>query len=325
MSYLYAVRFVAPFTPITYSLRQELYVEPYESINWSAQRNNINALDVYSPHHPIFSVAYMMLNVYESIPSLPLISSLAPVRQKAIDAAYGWVVREDENTTYQTIGPVSKSLNMLCRFHREGRDSDAFKMHLTRVDDFLWLCRDGLFMTGTNGSQLWDLAFVSQAIVETGLANEADNKTCVKGMLDWLDKAQIRENPKHYKTAYRHRTKGAWGFSTPEQGYTVSTQSLPDLTIGVGLFCRGLESRHCAPVAELHPQTHQSGPNAGLHRHYTINAKPQRRLCKLRAHARQRMDGSAQRFGGVRGYHGGLPLPRVHHIRSVRAGALPQD
>ena len=41
-------------------------------------------------------------------------------------------------------------------------------------------------------------------------------------MLDWLDKAQIRENPKHYGQDYRHRSKGAWAFSTPEQSYTVS-------------------------------------------------------------------------------------------------------
>lgn len=41
-------------------------------------------------------------------------------------------------------------------------------------------------------------------------------------MLQWLDQCQIRDNPRHYKEAYRHATKGAWPFSTKEQGYTVS-------------------------------------------------------------------------------------------------------
>ena len=41
-------------------------------------------------------------------------------------------------------------------------------------------------------------------------------------MLQWLDRAQIRENPRHFEAAYRHPTKGAWPFSTREQGYTVS-------------------------------------------------------------------------------------------------------
>jgi lanosterol synthase len=76
-------------------------------------------------------------------------------------------------------------------------------------------------MCGTNGSQLWDLAFWAQALVETGLAEEEGNEEMIKGMMGWLDKAQIREDRPYMKEGYRHRTKGAWPFSTPEQSYTV--------------------------------------------------------------------------------------------------------
>ncbi|KAK8858537.1 hypothetical protein IAR55_002764 [Kwoniella newhampshirensis] len=185
MSYLYATRFIGPFTPLVWSLRN-------------------------------------LLAVYEKLPYIPYLSSSLPVRQLAIDRVYQLLVYEDENTTYQTIGPVSKAFNMVCRYAREGPESEAFKGHLSRVDDFLWLSKDGLMMMGTNGSQLWDIAFTAQAAVETGLANEQENEESVKGMLDWLDKAQMRENPKWYKEGYRHRTKGAWPFSTPEQSYVVS-------------------------------------------------------------------------------------------------------
>lgn len=77
-------------------------------------------------------------------------------------------------------------------------------------------------MCGTNGSQLWDIAFISQALVETGLAEEEQNRESMLMALKWLEKCQIRENPKHYEVAYRHTTKGAWPFSTKAQGYTVS-------------------------------------------------------------------------------------------------------
>jgi lanosterol synthase len=40
--------------------------------------------------------------------------------------------------------------------------------------------------------------------------------------LHWLEQTQIRENPRYFEEAYRHPTKGAWPFSTKEQGYTVS-------------------------------------------------------------------------------------------------------
>ena len=175
--------------------------------------------------------------MYEKSPNIPLISSYVPLRKIALDEVYRLISCEDENTGYQDVGPVSKAFNLLCRFVREGPDSPAFKAHLTRVDNCLWLGKLGMMMTGTDGTQLWDLGFFAQAVVETGLAEEDENKECVLGMLDWLDKAQMRENPKHYESMHRHRTKGAWAYSTPEQGYTVGSAllraSLSDLHPGV--------------------------------------------------------------------------------------------
>ncbi|WWD18426.1 hypothetical protein CI109_102876 [Kwoniella shandongensis] len=207
LSFLYGIRFVGPFTPLVWSLRN---------------RTNVNPIDVYSGHHPVLDIAHQFLAVYEKLPHIPLVSSILPLRQVANDRAYQLLSYEDENTGYQTIGPVTKAFNMVARYAREGADSEAFKAHLSRVDDFLWLSKEGLMMMGTNGSQLWDTAFIAQAAVETGLANEKGNEESVNGMLDWLDKAQMRENPKWYNEGYRHRTKGAWPFSTPEQNYTVS-------------------------------------------------------------------------------------------------------
>lgn len=184
----------------------------------------MHEVDLYTPTHPILTAANQVLAVYEKLPHIPYLSSSLPVRRIALDRAYQLIQYEDENTTYQTLGPVSKSFNMIARFHREGPKSEAFKMHLTRVRDFLWLSKEGLFMTGTNGSQLWDVAFLAQAMVETGLADEKEgHQEVAKGMLDWLDKCQIRDNPKWYKEDYRHTTKGAWPFSTPEQSYNVSS------------------------------------------------------------------------------------------------------
>lgn len=43
--------------------------------------------------------------------------------------------------------------------------SDLFKLHQSRVYDYLWLAGDGMKMQGYNGSQLWDTAFSLQAIM----------------------------------------------------------------------------------------------------------------------------------------------------------------
>lgn len=78
-------------------------------------------------------------------------------------------------------------------------------------------------------------------------------------VLKWLDGTQIRTNPKHFKEAYRHPTKGAWPFSTKEQGYTVSDcaaegmkavmllQGLPCVSSPFSLFPTDEFSRRHAP------------------------------------------------------------------------------
>lgn len=215
LGYLYGTKFKGPLTPLVEAIRREIYIEPYDSIDFSSHRNNIHPIDIYSPHHPILDGLNTLLAGYEHCP-------FPPLRRRGIDAAYKLVCYEDENTGYQTIGPVSKMLNFVCRYAAEGASSPAFTRHLSRIDDFLWMSDEGLMMTGTNGSQLWDIAFAAQAAVETGLADdEARNGRACVAALEWLDRAQMREDPVWYGEAYRHRTKGAWPFSTPEQGYTV--------------------------------------------------------------------------------------------------------
>ncbi|RDB23551.1 Lanosterol synthase [Hypsizygus marmoreus] len=213
MGYLYGVKFKAEEDDLILALRQELYTENYYSIDWPAQRNNVNKVDLYAPHSRLFDTINVFLSSYEHC-------TLPPLRRTAIDRAYELVVFEDENTEYQTLGPVSKMFNLIVRTHRDGPESDAYKQHLIKRQDFMWMGAEGMMMCGTNGSQLWDIGFIMQALVETGLANEEENReSCVKA-LEWLDEAQMREDPKHLE--YRHSTKGAWGFSTKEQGYTVS-------------------------------------------------------------------------------------------------------
>lgn len=157
----------------------------------------------------------VVLSVYEGC-------IIPPVRKLALERTYKLIVYEDENTEYQTLGPVSKMMNLLCRFAVEGPDTEVYRQHAIKRADFMWLGAEGMMMCGTNGSQLWDIGFITQALVETGLAKEPENKQSLRLALEWLDNCQIQENPKHYEVAFRQRSKGAWPFSTKEQGYTVS-------------------------------------------------------------------------------------------------------
>ncbi|KAF7321689.1 Terpene cyclase/mutase family member [Mycena kentingensis (nom. inval.)] len=216
MSYLFRVRFTAKPTELTAALRKELYTTPYNSIHWPAQRSNIAPGDAYAPPSNLLHLMnFILRNTVESCP-------FPPLQRRALDRVYDLICMEDENTNFQDIAPVSKMLHMLVRLHAEGPDSKALAAHVASRGDVLWMTGNGMLGTGTNGSQLWDTAFAAQALAETGLINEKENHASAMRMLEWLDAAQIRENPKHYQCAYRQATKGAWSFSTKEQGYTLT-------------------------------------------------------------------------------------------------------
>ena len=50
-------------------------------------------------------------------------------------------------------GPVNKTLNMLCVFAEGGKESEAFKRHVGRLDDYLWLAEDGMKMQVRGGRE----------------------------------------------------------------------------------------------------------------------------------------------------------------------------
>uniref|UniRef100_A0A669B8V1 Terpene cyclase/mutase family member n=1 Tax=Oreochromis niloticus TaxID=8128 RepID=A0A669B8V1_ORENI len=168
MSYCYAVRLAADEDPLVLSLRQELYVQDYASINWPAQRNNVAACDMYTPHSSLLTVAYMVLNVYEAHHSTTL-------RGKAVKELYDHIKADDRFTKCISIGPISKTINMLVRWYVDGPSSAVFQEHVSRIPDYLW--------SGTNGSQLWDTCFAVQAYLE------------------------IPENPPQYQKYYRQMNK----------------------------------------------------------------------------------------------------------------------
>lgn len=202
--------------PLIRSLRHELYTQRYETIQWPKQRNNVAQVDIFAPHTRVLDALMAALGVYAKI-------SPGVVRSAGLSQAYKLLCREDENTGYQCLGPVNKMLNQVVRYAVEGSDSKAVQLHREKMRDFLWIGAKGMMMCGTNGSQLWDAAFVAQAVSSTStLVRNPSIKPSIQALLAWLDDTQIRENPKWHKSCYRFPTLGAWPFSTKQQGYTVS-------------------------------------------------------------------------------------------------------
>ncbi|KAJ2891280.1 hypothetical protein GGI21_005906, partial [Coemansia aciculifera] len=151
MCYTYARRKTMPLNELTRSLRDELYDQPYDKIDWHAQRDNVSSADRYVPNTLLLRGFNTLLGVYENwkVPYL---------RRWALDEALFQIENEVKNTHYLCIAPVNFAANMLAMFYAHGEDSHWFKGMRDRLPDVLWMCYEGLAACGTNGSQLWDTA-----------------------------------------------------------------------------------------------------------------------------------------------------------------------
>jgi lanosterol synthase len=217
MSYIYSKRFVYPPTPFIHQLRKELYVEPYESIDFSSRRNTISIFDNYHPKSWILNLINLLL-VYIWFPYL----RTASLVKRAEDWVWRLVQYEDQNTDYADLAPVNAPMNTLCCYMKEGPESYSFRRHLERLNDYMWVNHEGMLMNGTNGVQVWDTSFTIQAVVEAGLAEDPKWKPMLTKALEYLEHEQIRDEVKDRELCYRQSRKGAWPFSTKVQGYTVS-------------------------------------------------------------------------------------------------------
>nr|AIW81530.1 cycloartenol synthase protein [Dioscorea composita] len=218
MSYIYGKRFVGPITPLVLSLRKELYNLSYDRIDWNLARNQCAKEDLYYPHPLLQDILWASLHKFAEPILLHWPGS--KLREKALRTTMQHIHYEDENTRYVCIGPVNKVLNMLCCWV-EDPNSEAFKLHLPRIYDYLWLAEDGMKMQGYNGSQLWDTAFTVQAIVATNLSEEFAHP--LKKAHDYIRNTQVRDDcPGDLSFWYRHISKGAWPFSTADHGWPIS-------------------------------------------------------------------------------------------------------
>lgn len=217
MSWIWSKRWAAPETDIIRALRRELFVQLWESIDWAAHRNDIAPSDNYHPKTWLLnSINLFLANVWTPyLRPKSLARSTEDWVSKLIDM-------EDANSDYADLASVNAPMNLLVCYIRDGPDSHSVRRHRERMEEFLWVNKEGMFVSGTNGVQCWDTAFLIQAVSAAGLADDVKWKPMLTRGLEFLDRQQIRENCKKQGVCYRHFRKGAWAFSNRDQGYGVS-------------------------------------------------------------------------------------------------------
>lgn len=217
MSYIYSKRWSYPLNDLTRQLRSELIPEPFDSINFESHRNTIAVGDEYHKKT-------MFLKFVFWFAAWIWIPFLRPnwMKKRAEEHVLWLIEAEDENTEFSNLGPVNGPMNTLCAYIHEGPDSHAFREHLKTLPEFLWMNKEGMLMNGTNGVQCWDTSFTIQAATDAGFADDPKWHPVLIKALKFMEDQQILQETRDKEKCYRQQRKGAWGFSTRKQGYTVS-------------------------------------------------------------------------------------------------------
>ncbi|BAQ18542.1 terpene cyclase/mutase family protein [Methyloceanibacter caenitepidi] len=225
MSYLYGIRAQAPLTPVVRALRDEIFCEPYEALDFRGSQMQCAAGDIYAPLSRGYRLLNGLLNGYEAIAGERL-------RARATDFVLDQVRQEDENTNNICIGPINKVLNMLC-WHFAEPDGKRVAAHRRQLPEYLWKGEHGTHMQGYNSSRLWDTAFAVQAICASGRAGTA------KPMLElahaYIEANQVLEDTPDRERYFRDPSQGGWPFSNRTHGWPISDCTAEGLKAAIAL------------------------------------------------------------------------------------------
>lgn len=212
-SYLYANKCQMPLSPFIEDLREEIYVQPFSSINFTEHRSTVASADMKRPNSLVVSIMNPVLRAWEVY--------LRPLwlHRQANNIVRDLMRREDENTSYTDLAPVNKALQMAAIYFSDGEGSASLAKHRETLPTYLWQSHEGMTSCGTNGVQVWDTALTILAVAEAGLAQDHRFKAAMTKALDFLDVSQLRSD---LSDPYRQQRKGGWPFSTKENGYIVS-------------------------------------------------------------------------------------------------------
>ena len=212
MAAVYSHRHQAPVTPVIEALREELFPEGFESIDFAAGRKRLREGDLFARPTIWLRAAYAVGRIYERLHSRRL-------RRRCVQALVERIRWELASSSHTSISPVSGFLNILALWLKDPDDPDCQKA-LAQADGWIWEDEDsGTRVTGARSAS-WDTGFALQAVATVRdipgvpVALEKGN--------EFLHGQQIRESFDGYRAAYRNDPKGGWCFAGVWHGWPVT-------------------------------------------------------------------------------------------------------
>jgi squalene/oxidosqualene cyclase-like protein len=212
MSYLYGTRARIPADDLVRQLREEIYGERYDRIDFARCRTVTAACDEIVPLSRLARAGGRLAALYERCHG-------SSIRRRALAVVLEHLRLEDESTHMIRIGPVNAVLNTLVHFFRDGSGPELQRSWET-LPGYLWDGHDGLKMNGYNSCALWDTAFAAQALLAAGGA--ADHAGALQAAHGFIKRQQLEDDLPRRERFFRHASRGGWPFSDRAHGWPIS-------------------------------------------------------------------------------------------------------
>jgi len=212
MAVIYSHRFQTPICPLISSIRDELYPQGYDTVDFSKARHQLRSEDLYAPPGLLLRIGYRVAHVFDRFHSRRF-------RSRCISKLTHQIKWELQTTNHTSISPVSGFLNILSVWLRDPKDIDGLQA-LEKLEGWIWEDEElGARVTGARSSS-WDTGFSLQAL---DTVRDLDGvEDAMMRAVSFLRDQQIRETFDGFEEAFRLDPLGGWCFPGGWHGWPVS-------------------------------------------------------------------------------------------------------
>lgn len=212
MASIYSLRFQTAVTPLIASLREELFPQGFETIDFPGHRSDLRRADLFAAPTAWLRALYRGAGLIERFHGKGL-------REKSVDALVSQIKWELNTTDHTSISPVSGLLNIIALWLHDPDDADG-RRALEQAELWFWEDEErGARLTGARSAS-WDTGFALQALSTVpqmdGVADALQRGAT------YLRQQQIGASFPGYRNAYRNDPKGGWCFAARWHGWPVS-------------------------------------------------------------------------------------------------------
>lgn len=217
MSYLSAKRFTISTNPLLDQLRSEIFVQPYDSIDFIAFRGV-----TFQRSREVRKS--WVLNVLNWVLDNIWTPWFRPLWLAAMGDERVWQIIEQSARATNCLGSVSVDgfLNMVAVYCKEGSQSKTLHQIHNASKEYLWMGPKGMQVMSIHGGHTWESAFALQAYAETGLANQSELRPTAERAYRFLVNQQHVEDWQDTSSCHFFSRLGGWPFSVRYSGLSCS-------------------------------------------------------------------------------------------------------